>query len=93
MEWQIIRETIVQFLIDNPKGELETHKRRLRELEKIESQLPKEYVNDPTKLLSVNKKELISSLGIKSGAGTSIVNNIYDILNGKPLKTRRINNE
>lgn len=88
MEWQNIKEAIVQFLTDNPEGKLKRSNIRLKKLEKIELQLPKEYINDPKKLLSVDKHELISSLNIKRVAGTSIVNNIYDILNSRLLKSK-----
>lgn len=88
MEWQNIKEAIVQFLTDNPEGKLKKPNIKFKKLEKIESQVAKEYINDQKKLLSVDKKELILSLNIKSSAGTSIVNNIYDILNSWLLKSK-----
>lgn len=88
MEWKIIKETIVRFISENTDRKLETPDRRLRELEKVESLLPNEYIKDPKKLLSVDKQNLISTLGIKNDAAKSIVNNIDDVINGRTLKPR-----
>jgi len=88
MEWEAIKEIIVKFLSEHMDRELKTPDRRLKELEKIEKLLSDEHILEPSKLLFVDKEELISSLGIKSGAAKSIINNIYNILNGKSLKVK-----
>lgn len=89
MNWLTIKKDIIVYLIANKERELVTPDRRLRKLDKIEQLLPKEYLDAPIKLLLIDKKELISSLKIRSDAGKSVINNIYDILDGIPLKSRR----
>lgn len=92
MNWKKIKENINQYLTNNPDGELKSPERRLRALDNIECRLDKEFINNPIKLLSVDKESLKKDLDIKSAADSSTIDNIYDILNGKTLQSKRKKN-
>lgn len=83
--WVGIKSMITSYLIDNEDRILKNPELRLRALEAVEQLIPKKYITSPKELLTIDKETFKKSIGVSNDAQSSIINNIYDILNGKDL--------
>lgn len=88
MNWKETKLSIQKQLLTRDLAKPEI---RLNALERMESLIDKTYMDNPTQLLTLGKEKLINLLAKKkklSGAELSVVNHIYDVLNGRPIPRR-----
>lgn len=89
MNWKKIKKSIKSQLLSR---NLTNPNIRLNALESIENLMDKSLLSNPIRLLSIPKKTLKENLAKNkklNGAETSIINHIYDVLNGTPIPSRK----
>jgi hypothetical protein len=88
MSWKEIILSIQKQLLSR---NLSNPKIRLNALESIENLIDKKYIENPNLLLEIGKEKLKADLSKKknlNSAEKSIVNHLYDVINGKPIPRR-----
>jgi len=89
MTWNNIKQSIKTQLLSR---NLVNPNIRLNALDHIETIIDKKFISNPIKLLSIHKQVLKDQLGKKkklNSAESSIINHIYDVLNGNPIPRRK----
>jgi hypothetical protein len=91
MDWTTIKNKIIEEL-NSKERDLARPSIRMGALNRIEERLDNEIIANPKILNTIGKKTLVDSLSkIKklNGAEKSVVNHIYDVLNGRQIPMRK----
>jgi len=91
MNWKEVKQSITKQLLER---DLSDPRIRLNALACVENLIEGKFVDKPLLLLTIDKNVLKEDLAKKkmlnlNGAEKSIINHIYDVLNGKPIPRRK----